>query len=189
MPQFYTPLIAPFINETFYVTSEFAEERPTPGGGVRYHNGLDIATPSSLGYVNLYSVCDGEIIDYGYDTAGYGNYFIIKDDNSGLAFLYGHLESLEQMAIGTHFDIGQFVGTEGSTGSSTGIHLHFAMQNVGSGSWNYNAPIEDYVNPAEWMGIPNVEGIACYYDGVPKFRTKKNKFPWVLYARKLRNNY
>ena len=149
----YTPLIAPFINETFYVTAEFGEERPTSGGGVRYHNGLDIATSSALGNVDLFSVCDGTIVHYEYEESGsgFGNYFIIKDDNSDLAFLYGHLDSLEQMAIGTHFQIGDFVGTEGTTGSSTGIHLHLAIQSIGNGSWNYNAPLEDYVNPAEWM--------------------------------------
>ena len=116
----------------------------------------------------------------------FGNFFIIKDKESSLAFLYAHLDSLEQMSIGTEFEIGQFVGTEGTTGSSTGIHLHFAIQNIGSGSWDFNAPIEDYINPAEWMGIPNIEGISVYYDGIPKFK-KKHRFPWVLYARKLRN--
>lgn len=186
----YNANIAPFINETFYITAEFGEERPVSGGGVRYHNGLDIATPSSLGNVDLFSVCDGTIIEMDYDDGtgtGFGNYFIIKDDNSGLAFLYGHLDLLDPvMFIGRHYSIGEYVGKEGTTGSSTGIHLHFAIQNIGSGSWDYNAPIENYENPADFMGVPNEEGISIYYNGVPKYK-KKRGFPWVLYAKKLRN--
>ena len=186
----YNANIAPFINEVFYITSEFGEERETSGGGIRYHNGLDIATPSSQGNVDLFSVCNGEIIHYEYEESGsgFGNFFIIKDKESDLAFLYAHLDSLEQMSIGTDFEIGQFVGTEGTTGSSTGIHLHFAIQNLSGGrSWNFNASIDEYINPAEWMGVPNIEGISIYYDGIPKYKKKKRGFPWVLYAKKLRN--
>lgn len=56
----YEARIAPFINETFYVTSEWWEQP-------RNHRGLDIATPSSLGNVPLYSMCNGEIVHKAYD--------------------------------------------------------------------------------------------------------------------------
>lgn len=60
----YIARIAPFINQEFYVTSEWWEEP-------RNHRGLDIATPSSQGNVPLYSMCDGTVILKDYDENGY----------------------------------------------------------------------------------------------------------------------
>lgn len=190
----YNANIAPFINQTFWITSEFWEERPASGGGVRYHKGLDIAVPFDLTNptdVYVYSMCDGVCIDRGYDADGYGNYLILKADD-GTGFLYGHLR-IPQLPVlvdvGDRVTIGQAVGYEGSTGASTGPHLHLEMQPLGTGTyWYHGDDITRYINPAEWMGIPNVEGIECFYDGVPIFPTiKKRGFPWILYARKLRN--
>lgn len=182
----YEALIAPFIDVVFYITSEFAEERPDGQGGIRYHKGLDIATPSSMGNVEVYSVCDG-VCDYiGWDENGYGNYLILRGDD-GMGYLYAHLEEIDNLAVGWRVEKGQWIGLEGTTGSSTGIHLHFEMQYIGSGSWNFSAPIGSYENPADFMGVPNEQGISIYYDGIPKKKEKKKGFPWVLYARKLRN--
>jgi len=189
----YNANIAPFINETFYVTSEFGEERPVSGGGVRYHKGLDIAVPYSLDTpvdVFVYSMCNGYIFEIGYDPDGYGNYLIIKDNESDVAFLYGHLRIPDRSLVetGEQVRIGQAVQYEGSTGSSTGPHLHVEMQHMQGNFWNYNLSIDEMINPAEFMGIPNVEGISVFYDGIPIFPTEEKKgFPWVLYARKFRN--
>lgn len=187
----YNANIAPFINQTFYVTSEFWEERPGP----RYHKGLDIAVPFDLDNptdVFVYSMCNGTCIDRGYDADGYGNYLILKA-NDGTGFLYGHLR-IPQLPVlvdvGDRITIGQAVGYEGSTGASTGPHLHLEMQPLGTSThWYHGDDITRYINPAEWMGFPNVEGISVYYDGVPIFpsKEKKRSFPWVLYAKKLRN--
>lgn len=57
----YEARIAPFINVTFYVTSEWWEQP-------RNHRGLDIATPSSLGNVPLYSMCNGHVVYKGFDS-------------------------------------------------------------------------------------------------------------------------
>lgn len=187
----YNANIAPFINRTFWVTSEFWEERPGP----RYHKGLDIAVPYNIESptdVFVYSMCNGTCIYTGYDADGYGNYTIIKSDD-GIGFLHGHLRIPNfprLVEMGDRVVIGQAIGYEGSTGSSTGPHLHLEMQNMGSSnSWYYGNDFTRYINPAEWMGFPNVEGISVFYDGIPIFppEEKKRGFPWVLYARKLRN--
>lgn len=60
----YVARIAPFINVTFYVTSVWWEQP-------RNHRGLDIATPSSLGNVPLYSMCNGTVVHKDYDANGY----------------------------------------------------------------------------------------------------------------------
>lgn len=119
---------------------------------------------------------------------GYGNYIIIKDNVTKLGFLYAHLKNPSNKNVGDQVSLGEQVGIEGTTGSSTGIHLHLEMQDLTNRNWIFNGNREDYINPAEFMGIPNREGISVYYDGIPKpfFTKRKNKFKWVLYANKLR---
>lgn len=183
------PRIAPFINVTFWVTSVWWEEP-------RNHRGLDIATATAGGSVPIYSMCNGTVIRSEYSgtaTTGYGNVVIVEDDTTHMGFLFAHLNS-RSVNLGDHVVTGQPIGMEGSTGDSTGMHLHLEMQDLTNHAWQYRAPKEVYTNPAEWMGIPNVEGTECYYNGTPIPPTpppvisgKKKKFKWVLYARKLRN--
>lgn len=176
----YVARIAPFINETFYVTSVWWEEP-------RNHRGLDIATPSSLGNVPLYSMCDGTVYYKGYDESGYGNYLIMKDGTTGMGFLYAHLDQPTMLNQGDPIQLGQLVGYEGTTGHSTGIHLHLEMQDISEHEWQYHAPKEVYTNPADFMGIPNVEGISAIYYGIPIISViRKVKFPWAVLTRKIR---
>lgn len=58
-------------------------------------------------------------------------------------------------------------GIEGTTGSSTGIHLHVEMQDISTHNWIFGADKSYYTNPAEFMGIPNVDGTVCIYNGTP----------------------
>lgn len=176
----YIARIAPFIRKKFYVTAQFWEDR-----GSYYHKGLDISTGENT---NLYSMCDGEVILVSYDPDGFGNYIIIKEVGTGLGFLYAHMDSVA-VTQGQAIRNGELVGVEGSTGHSTGIHLHLEMQNIFNRDWIFSGDYQDYINPAEFMDIPNQTGISAVYYGVkPKpVDLKRNKFPWVLYARKLRN--
>lgn len=170
----YEANIAPFINVIFYVTSEWWEQP-------RNHKGLDIATPSSLGNVPLYSMCNGSVYYKGYDVDGYGNYLILKDATSGMGFLYAHLNEPTFLNVGDTVQIGSLVGYEGTTGHSTGIHLHLEMQDISQHEWQYQAPKEVYTNPATFMGIPNQEGISVIYYGTPIEPTKKSKNKWLQY--------
>ena len=184
--------IAPFINVRFLITSEWWEQR-----GSRYHKGLDLATSpvsSGVGH-HLYSMVNGHVIRKAFDGSGYGNYIIMEDDTTHDAFLYGHMYQVD-VNEGDSIVVGQQVGIEGTTGSSTGVHLHLEMQNLTNHAWVYNAEQDIALNPCIFMGIPNVKGTWCYYDGTPvppipptPTETKKKKYPWVLYANKLRNRF
>lgn len=188
-----TPRIAPFINVTFWVTSVWWE---LP----RNHRGLDIATATAGGSVPIYSMCTGTVIRSEVsgsltEKVGYGNVVIIEDDVTHMGFLYAHL-ARRDVSLGDHVVVGQQIGMEGETGEAYGMHLHLEMQDLTNHAWQYRAPKEVYTNPAEWMGIPNVEGTECFYNGIPVPPPtpvvdviKKNKFKWVLYARKFRNRY
>lgn len=177
--------ILPFINTPAYITSIFWEDR-----GGRPHRGVDLAGSGST--VPLYSMCNGTVIHKGYDSDGFGNYIIMKDNTTGLGFLYAHMRSVN-VNIGDNVVIGSQVGIQGSTGYSTGDHLHLEMQDLSTRGWIYNGERTDYINPATWIGYNEIRGDNLYYEGTPipptPKHTKRHKFPWVLYARKLRNRY
>ena len=180
----YVASIAPFINNIFYVTSVFGVQE------TRTHRGIDIATPTADGNVPLYSMCNGIILVNKWNDS-YGNYIIIKDNTSGLGFLYAHMQYASPLAVGETVEIGQFVGYEGTTGNSTGIHLHLEMQDLSENEWEFNADLNKYINPADFMSFPNTQGISVIYDGTPVNpplfnRRKKSFFKWVLYANKIR---
>ena len=103
--------------------------RPIIGGiktqGIHGHNGIDLA--SSYGS-NILASADGEVIiskSSGWN-GGYGSYIVLKHDN-GTQTLYGHL-STTLVSVGDHVSQGQVIGKMGSTGSSTGVHLHFEIR-------------------------------------------------------------
>lgn len=170
--------IAPFINEIFTVTSEFWEEP-------RNHRGLDISTGVNS---NVYSMCTGSIILNSFDEAGYGYYVIIKDSITNMGFLFAHLREQSVKNVGDNVNVGEVIGVEGSTGESTGIHLHVEMQDLTNHDWIFRADKDVYTNPADFMGISNVEGTQAIYNGyTPVVKFKKSNFKWVLYANKIRN--
>lgn len=136
-------------------------------------------------------MCNGQVVLKSYDADGYGNYIIMKDSITGMGFLYAHLKEPSIKNVGDYVSIGEFVGIEGTTGSSTGIHLHLEMQDISNHSWQFGAPKEVYTNPTTFLGIPNVEGTTAIYYGEPYYPVKvnKKKFPWVLFIKKIRNRY
>lgn len=90
------------------------------GNNQEITGGLDIATYHSAGdNVPLYSMCNGEVVLKSYDADGYGYYLIMKDSTTGMGFLYAHLKEPSPKNVGDSVSIGEFVGIEGTTGSST----------------------------------------------------------------------
>lgn len=188
--------IAPFINDVFTITSHWWFERIDPiTGELKIHRGLDIATSGSK---PVYSMLNGRILEMGTDSSQ-GNYIVIVDDNVGsntygYATRYMHLASFN-VSQNDRIVVGQQVGMEGTTGHSTGIHLHVEMQDVSrfNWQWHWSYTKSDYLDPTVFMGIDNIDGTQWIYDGTPVPPTpttptkKQHKFPWVLYAKKIRN--
>ena len=186
--------IAPFINDVFYITSPWWNERINPiTGEVEIHRGLDIAT---VGSKPVYSMLTGIIHSKGKDSSR-GNWVIIYDNNPnspfyGYATMYMHLVAQPLLPVGSPIQVGQYVADEGTTGQSTGIHLHVEMQDLNrwGGEWHWSYTKSDYLDPTVFMGIDNIVDTSWIYDGtpyIPPTEKEKHKFPWVLYAKKLRN--
>lgn len=98
-----------------------------------FHNGLDIAAPKGT---NIYAAADGTVVKcewYG----GYGNCVIINH-GGGVMTLYGHCNSLN-VKNGQSVKAGDVIAYVGTTGQSTGYHLHFTVyeNNVAVNPWNY----------------------------------------------------
>ncbi|GII23592.1 M23 family metallopeptidase [Planosporangium mesophilum] len=94
------------------------------------HAGMDIAAPS--GQV-IYAAADGRVVRAGWN-GGYGNYTCISHGNyqgRDLATCYGH-QSAMMVSAGQYVRRGQAIGRVGSTGASTGAHLHFEVRRDGT---------------------------------------------------------
>ena len=108
------------------VSSGFGWRRHPVFGGRRHHNGIDIAAPHGA---NVVAADRGTVIISGFNR-GYGNYIVINHGN-GMTTLYAHLSS-RKVSVGTTVARGQVIGLIGSTGVSTGPHLHFEVSVNGS---------------------------------------------------------
>ena len=179
--------IAPFINTVFTITSPWWSER---WGTI--HRGLDISTGKND---PVYSMLDGEVVQMWHNDKSLGNALVIKaSDNK--ATLYMHLASFS-VALHDKVKVGQQVGIEGTTGDSTGIHLHVEMQQMTGATWHWSHNKSDYLDPTQFMGIQNIKDTRWIYGGSPVPPTpptptptinKRKNFAWVPYANKLSNN-
>lgn len=123
-------------------TGEFSW--PTVGGyissgmGQRWganHRGIDIARPSNY---NILASDNGVVVAAGV-SGSYGNRIVINHKN-GYTTLYGHLSSIK-VSVGQVVEKGSVIGIMGSTGNSTGTHLHFEVEKNG-----------ELVNPLSYVG-------------------------------------
>ncbi len=87
------------------------------------HNGLDIA--SGIG-TPIKAIGDGEIVANGKND-GWGNWVAISHPPYNLVSLYAHMSSLSFLRVGTGVKTGEIIGYEGSTGNSSGSHLHLSI--------------------------------------------------------------
>lgn len=105
-----------------HITSPFGY-RKSPGGiGTRYHKGIDIANHHGT---PIYGA-DGGTVTYAGWMSGYG-YLIEINHSNGYTTRYGHCSSL-LVSKGEHVYKGQQIAKMGSTGNSTGNHLHFEIR-------------------------------------------------------------
>ena len=97
----------------------------------RMHKGIDIAAPVGT---PIYAVAPGEVISSGWNSGGYGNLVKIRHPD-GSVTLYAHNSRLN-VRRGQQVTQGQKIAEMGSTGYSTGPHLHFEVHPQGSGAAN-----------------------------------------------------
>lgn len=107
--------------------------RPNPTGpGIEFHTGIDIA--NRIG-TPVYGVADGEVVKVERGGYGYGNVLFIrhKVGKDYYMSVYAHLDSFA-VEMGDKIEQGQIVALMGSTGRSTGPHLHFEVRTLSGAS-------------------------------------------------------
>ena len=108
------------------ITSQYGWRHDPIDGNLRHHNGVDIAVASGTA---VKSIAPGMVTFSGM-RGGYGNLVVIEHNN-GMVSLYGH-NSLVLVTSGEYVDASKTIALSGSTGRSTGPHLHFELWKDGS---------------------------------------------------------
>ena len=138
----------PFLGD-FRITKLYGTPPPP---GMTYsagkHPGIDLV---SSGDKVIRAVLDGTVYRSGMDYSGWGKYVVIKQTD-GLYAIYCHM-SKSYKSVGQVIRAGEMLGIEGSTGKSTGSHLHFELRK------NYSDKYST-IDPANYLGLKNKLGVA-----------------------------
>ncbi|MDO9592893.1 MAG: peptidoglycan DD-metalloendopeptidase family protein, partial [Erysipelotrichaceae bacterium] len=106
-------------------TSPFGYRKDPISGLRKFHDGIDIAAPRGT---PVYAYTNGKVV-----TAGWGNMtgnYVVIDHGGGLRSKYYHLSSIS-VKVGQIVKVGEKIGGVGTTGYSTGNHLHFTITKNG----------------------------------------------------------
>ena len=129
------------------ISSEYGWRKNPVSGVNKLHAGIDLAAG---GGTPIYAAASGYVQVAGWSSGGYGNYVIIyhgkMSDGNTYSTLYGHMRSVATSA-GKYVKQGELIGYVGSTGNSTGNHLHLE---VWKGGKKANA-----VNPRGYIPFPH----------------------------------
>ena len=109
--------------KTAEFTSGFGSRDDPFRHGAAFHPGIDLAAPYGT---PVYATADGTVLRAGWNSGGYGNLVEI-DHGRGIVTRYGHMSAI-LVADGQHITRGQQIGRVGSTGRSTGNHLHYEVR-------------------------------------------------------------
>ena len=129
------------------ISSEYGWRKNPVSGVNKLHAGINLAAG---GGTPIYAAASGYVQVAGWSSGGYGNYVIIyhgkMSDGNTYSTLYGHMKSVATSA-GKYVKQGELIGYVGSTGNSTGNHLHLEVWKGGSKA---NA-----VNPRGYIPFPH----------------------------------
>ena len=129
------------ISGTFNITATFGQIGQYWANG--RHKGVDI----TCGWHDIYATCDGTVRVIAYDEGGWGQYVTVGDGNGDIHIFCHLVKGSVLVKSGDKVNRETKIGTMGTTGNSTGIHLHYQINRNGQ-------PI----NPCDHLGIPNEKG-------------------------------
>jgi murein DD-endopeptidase MepM/ murein hydrolase activator NlpD len=121
-------------------------------GTPRMHNGQDFEVPYGT---EVYATGDGSVIESGWNSGGFGNCIVI-DHGYGLQSVYGHLSNIK-VVRGLNVKRGDLIGISGSTGLSSGPHLHYQIEKLGQhvnpiNFFNNDMSLEEYNEMIQALG-------------------------------------
>ena len=183
--------LAPFINQEFAVTGAWGEQRQG-----HIHAGIDLESVGTLFAQPVYSMSSWIVtrVDQTDQGTNYGAMCIVWNQSNNDLWLYGDLgDNSIQVSVGQYIEQGQQIGIEGNPSGtpSTGLHVHLEKENQADGIFKFG--YNNSIDPTTGTGIANevysTSGDTYIYEGEPvppSGESISNKFPWVLYAEKIR---
>lgn len=139
-----------FRRTDWYVTSKFGMRKHPIDGLYKMHNGTDYGTHGKK--LPLYAIEEGYVVKVvtgqNKSKKGYGNYVWVRYPRLNISLLHAHMDSVK-VKKGDKVKEGTLLGYTGTTGASTGVHLHLGMTLIGSDKWldphayNYEEPKEE----------------------------------------------
>ena len=147
------PSIQPISLDNFYWISSLYGYRTDPMTKRRaMHRGVDFAGRVGL---NVYSTGDGVVVRTKVSSYGFGREVLV-DHGFGYVTRYGHLNEI-LVHMGQEVNRGTIIGSLGSSGKSTGPHLHYEVRHYGSAKNPKDYYSED-LSPEEYSAIVNLAG-------------------------------
>lgn len=138
-PAQFMPTGLPLLAETRLTSTFGYRANPFGGGAYEFHNGADFAAPEGT---PVYTTASGTVSEMGWNPI-FG-LMVLIDHGNGLHTLYGHL-SLSYVEKGQQVEQSHLIGAVGSTGRSTGSHLHYTVYRYGVA-----------VDPLPYVGIGTI---------------------------------
>ena len=136
-----------FRRNDWYVTSKFGYRIHPITKKKKYHYGTDYGTNAQKW--KQYALEDGYVYVVHKGNTGYGNYVWVRYPRLNISLMHAHLDSI-CVKKNQKVKAGTLIGYTGTTGQSTGIHLHLGMTKIGSSKWldphsyNYQEPTNKY---------------------------------------------
>jgi uncharacterized protein YgiM (DUF1202 family) len=138
------PFILPIDPSQYRRTSKYGPRTHPINKSPSFHSGVDLA---AAGGTPIYAAGDG-VIEVQNDNTGYGLLTVIRHEN-GLVSYYAH-QSRRHKTVGTRVTAGELIGEVGTTGNSTGNHLHFEVRT------NFN---DSHFNPDLYVPFPEAQEV------------------------------
>ena len=173
----------------YVISSRFNSPRSYPFAPRRLqlHEGIDFAPKEVLKETPYVRAAQRGIVDkIGWDGKGYGNYVRIVHDWGSERFVtwYGHLQE-PTVKENNFVNVGETIGVAGSTGNSTGLHVHLTLQHIGRGLKNY--VVDDVIDPEHFFSNTIVPRDEAWWvsdlsipDGTPINAGQKFRKTWRI---------
>jgi len=133
----------PYCNDSMMMVTSYFGPRGAISGTTHatasYHTGMDFYAATGGRNADLCAAASGTVMNI-YKTGGCGNSIVINTDD-GLSYVYCHMKEAPAVNVGDHVEAGDFIGHQGTTGNSSGEHLHWEISTKGGQYTNAANPM------------------------------------------------
>ena len=160
-----------FKRADWYVTSSFGKRKHPITGQLSFHQGTDYGT--DVQKWGQYAIEEGYVYKVTRSASGYGNSIWVRYPRINRSLFHAHLDSIK-VKEGQNVSEGTLLGYTGTSGSSTGIHLHLGMTEIGKDTW-LDPHAYDYQAPSDKYNLTRYLKKNCKGDDVVALQKELNK--------------